>query len=121
MAKTIKNTKTKQKSTKSQKPTLKQDVKTIVDVLYTHRKAITRLKENEDKIIKAVSTDFKYLEDMRKIQDEYIDSNFKAIRWLYAILCAITVVLSVGMIIRKNKLETRLTQLEATYEISRRD
>lgn len=103
MAKTIKNTKNKQKSTKSQKPTFEPITKWLI-----------RLAQQSQK-------DFEYHESMREIQDEYIESNFKAIRWFYIVLCALVVLLSVCTSIRTNKIETRLTQLEATYEISRRD
>lgn len=108
MAKTIKNTKTKQKSTKSQKPTQTEINKNIRTALL-------------ESILKKADIDFNYHEDMRAIQDEYIDSNFKTIRWFYIVLCALVVLLSVCTSIRTNKIETRLTQLEATYEISRRD
>lgn len=114
MAKTIKNTKNKQKSTKSQKPTQTEINESICTALWRDYKKIESIEKKAD-------VDFKYHEGMRKIQDEYIDSNFKAIRWLYIILCALVVLLSVCTSVRTNKLETRLTQLEATYEISRRD
>lgn len=119
MAKTIKNTKNKHKSTKSQKPTLKQDIKTIVDVLYKHRQCIEKLATAGQDSVNKMEADFKYHEDMRKIQDEYIESNFKTIRWLYIVLCALVVLLSVCTSIRTNKIETRLTQLEAIYEVGR--
>lgn len=100
---------------------LEQDIKTIVDVLYTHRQCIQKLATAGSDTVDKMETDFKYHEDMRKIQDEYIESNFKAMRWMNIVLCVLVVFLSVCISIRTNKIETRLTQLEATYEISRRD
>lgn len=121
MAKTIKNTKNKQKSTKSQKPTLEQKINTLKEILIKTNEGIVDVSKTGMALARRVKADFQYHEDMRKIQDEYIDSNFKAIRWLYIVLCALVMLLSVCTSIRTNKIETRLTQLEATYEISRRD
>ena len=114
MAKTIKNTKTKQKSTKSQKPTQTEINECICTALWRDYKKI-------ESIEKKAEVDFKYHEDMHKIQDEYIESNFKTIRWLFIGLCFVGLLLSAFVSVKTNRIETRLTQLEATYEISRRN
>ena len=92
-----------------------------MSMILTHRTYIKKLLADNRILRNKTDVDFKYHEDMRKIQDEYIESSFKAIRWLFIALCFAGVMLSVFVSIKTNKIETRLTQLEATYEISRRD